>query len=67
MYEPGKALVSVHTTANHPIRVPVYIRLVLEIYRWPRGLSSLIRVSTRRDYFTALTVDRNIATNHMLF
>jgi hypothetical protein len=48
------------------LQAPVYIRLVLEIHRWPRSLSSLVRVSTRRYYFTVLKVDRNTATNHML-
>jgi hypothetical protein len=47
-------------------QVPVSIRLFLEIYRWPRGLSSLLRASTRRYYFTVLNVDRNIASNAML-
>ena len=47
-------------------QVPVSIRLFLEIYRWPRGLSSLLRASARRYYFTVLNVDRNIASNAML-
>ena len=40
-------------------QVPVYIRLVLEINRWPRGLSSLLGASTPRYYFTVLKLDRN--------
>ena len=47
-------------------QVPVSIRLFLEIYRWPRGLSSLVRASTRRYYFTVLNVDRYTASNAML-
>ena len=47
-------------------QVPVSIRLFLEIYRWPRGLSSLVRASTRRYYFTVLNVDRNTAINAMV-
>jgi hypothetical protein len=31
--------------------IPVYIRLVLEIHRWPRSLSSLVGASTPRYYF----------------
>ena len=48
-------------------QVPVSISLFLEIYRWPRDLSSLLRASTRRYYFTVLNVDRNTASNAMLF
>jgi hypothetical protein len=47
-------------------QVPVYIRLVLEIHRWPRSLLSLVRASTRRYYFTVLKTDRNTAEYAML-
>ena len=47
-------------------QVPVYIRLVLEIHRWPRGLSSLVRASTRRYYFSILKIDRDTAKHAML-
>gem|GEM_PF-6580559 len=47
-------------------QVPVYIRLFLEIHRWPRSLSSLVRASTRRYYFTVLRVDPNTAISAML-
>jgi hypothetical protein len=47
-------------------QVSVSIRRFPEIYRWPRGLSSLVRASTRRYYFTVLNVDRYTASNAML-
>jgi hypothetical protein len=47
-------------------QVPVYIRLFLEIHRWPRSLLSLVRASTRRYYFTVLVVDLNTANNAIL-
>lgn len=47
-------------------RVSVYVRLLLEIYRWPRSLSSLVRASARVCYFTALEVECNITVNAML-
>jgi hypothetical protein len=47
-------------------QVSVGIRLVPEMYRWPRSLSSLVRASTRRYYFTVLRADRNTAINAML-
>jgi hypothetical protein len=45
---------------------PVYIRLFFEIHRWPRSLSSLVRVSTRRYYVTVLRVDPSTAISGML-
>jgi len=47
-------------------QVSVDIRLFPEIHRWPRGLSSLVRASTRRSYFTVLRVDPNTAISTML-
>jgi hypothetical protein len=47
-------------------QVSVDIRLFLEIHRWPRSLSSLVRASTRRYYFTVLRAERNTAINAML-
>jgi hypothetical protein len=47
-------------------QVPVYIRLVLEIHRWPRSLSSLVGASTPRYYFTVLKLDRNTTNNAMV-
>jgi hypothetical protein len=47
-------------------QVAVFIRLFLEINRWPRGLSSLVRASTGRYFFTVLTVDHNTAEHAML-
>lgn len=47
-------------------QVPVYIRLVLEIHRWPRSFSSLVGASTPRYYFAVLIVARNTTTNAML-
>jgi hypothetical protein len=40
--------------------------LFLEIHRWPRSLSSLVRASTRRYFFTVLRVDRSITINAMI-
>ena len=48
-------------------RVPVIIRLVLEIHRWPRGLSAVVRASARRHYFTVLKVDWNAAPTLSFF
>ena len=42
-------------------QVLVFIRLFLEIHRCPRGLSSLVRASAQRYYFTAL--EHNIITS----
>jgi hypothetical protein len=47
-------------------QVSVSIRLFLEIHRWPRSLSSLVRASARRYYFTVLRADRNTAINAIL-
>ena len=43
-------------------QVSVSIRLFLEIHRWPRSLSSLVRAN----YFTVLRADCNTAINRAL-
>ncbi len=47
-------------------QVPVHIRLVPEIHRWPRGLPSLVQASTRRYSFTVLAIDRLTGPGAML-